>query len=122
MAVRSKVAQPEDKSSPLGLWAPDYQALMATQQRALSGWFQTLTAMSQEMARFAQERWQEDMTVLSTLAGCRNAEDAIACQRHFAVQATTQYSEEFAKMSALVAGMATDGLAALGSKAAGETG
>jgi hypothetical protein len=82
-----------------------YAGFMAAGQEGFSRWFDTMTTISEEMAHFAQNRWNEDMAAWSALAGCRTPEDAMECHRRFTEKAMTQYSDEFAKLSRLMMGL-----------------
>lgn len=113
MTHEAKPAQLRKVSSPANGGASGYGFLFEANQRAFARWFQGISALSQEITQFTQSRLQEDMAAWSTLARCKSPEDAFECQRHFAEKATSQYSEEITKLSRLMAGLATDGLASL---------
>jgi hypothetical protein len=69
-----------------------------------------VNALSQEIAQFTQSRLQEDMAAWSTLASCSSPEDAFACQRRLAENATAGYVTEVTKLSQMMMSLASEGL------------
>jgi phasin family protein len=86
-------------------------AMLEGNQHAMARWLQAVFALSQEITQFTQTRLQEDMAAWSTLAACRNPEEAMECQRRFAAKATEQYAEEIGKLSQMTMSMAGEGFA-----------
>jgi len=87
----------------------DWGAFLSGSQEAYARWLETMVEFSQEIARFAQDRWQEDMAAWASLAGCHNPQEAMACQRQFSAKAAAQYSEEIGKLLQMMTRMAGAG-------------
>lgn len=106
----ARLARPEAVAlAPIGS-AAGYGFLLESNQQAFARWFSGITTLSAEVTRFIQNRLQDDMAAWSALASCRTPEEAFECQRHFAEEATAQYSQEITKLSQLMLRLATDGL------------
>jgi phasin family protein len=106
----AKLARPESFApAPIGSVA-GYGFLLESNQQAFARWFSGITTLSAEVTRFIQNRLQDDMAAWSALASCRTPEEAFECQRHFAEEATAQYSQEITKLSQLMLRLATEGL------------
>ncbi|HZB92242.1 MAG TPA: phasin family protein [Stellaceae bacterium] len=78
---------------------------MAAGEQVVEHWLHGMSALSQEIARFTQQRLQEDADTWMKLASCRSVEEAIACQQRFAETAMKQYLDEAARVSHLLVGM-----------------
>jgi hypothetical protein len=91
-------------------WGVPFGAFLEGGQQAYARWLQTMCEFSQEIARFAQDRLQEDMTAWTTLATCHNPEQAMEWQRQFSTKAAAQYGEEIGKLSRMMTSMAVAGL------------
>jgi len=110
MTKHAEPAQPAVWTEPEKAGAPSYNFLLEANQRALTRWFHGVSALSQEIAEFTQNRLQEDMAAWSTLASCTNPEDAFECQRRFAEKATAGCAAEIAKLSQMMMNLANEGL------------
>jgi hypothetical protein len=51
------------------------------------------------------------MNAWMKLASCRDPNDVLECQRHYAEKATSDYFEETSKLSRIAMSIATEGLA-----------
>jgi hypothetical protein len=92
-----------ETSAPVESSAP----MMAAGGQVMGQWLNGMTELSQEIARFTQQRLQEDAEAWMRLATCRSVEEAFACQQHFAETAMKQYFDEATRLSQLFAGMAS---------------
>jgi Phasin protein len=93
--------------------------MMAAGGQVMGQWLSGMTELSQEIARFTQQRLQEDAEAWMQLASCRSVEEAFACQQRFAETAMKQYFDEATRVSQLLAGLASwPGLAPPFSRAA----
>jgi hypothetical protein len=81
--------------------------MMAAGGQVMGQWLSGMTELSQEIARFTQQRLQEDAEAWMRLASCRSVEEAFACQQHFAETAMKQYFDEATRLSQLFAGLAS---------------
>jgi hypothetical protein len=72
-----------------------------------------LMELSQEMLRFAQQRFQEDVEANVPLARCHSPSDGFEYRRRFGEKATAQYLEEANKLAALLSRMASLSLSSL---------
>jgi hypothetical protein len=81
--------------------------MMAPGSQVMGQWLSGMTELSQEIARFTQQRLQEDAETWMRLASCRSVEEAFACQQRFAETAMKQYFDEANRLSQLFAGMAS---------------
>ncbi len=91
-----------EPSAPVEAGAP----MMAAGSQVMGQWLSGMTELSQEIARFTQQRLQEDAEAWMQLASCRSVEEAFACQQRFAETAMKQYFDEATRLSQLFAGMA----------------
>ena len=91
--------------------AQPYELMVEVNQESLARWLRAMTSFTEEIAQFTQTRWHEDLTAFSALAGCKSPEDAFECHRRFTEKAMTQYSDEFAKLSRMMMGLANEGSA-----------
>lgn len=107
----AKLAGRREAPIPMHEWGATCGALLEGNQQAYARWVQAMFALSQEIGRFTQARLQEDMTAWSTLATCQSPVEAMECQRRFTAKAAEQYSEEIAKLSQIMMGIAGEGLA-----------
>jgi phasin family protein len=71
-------------------------------QQAFSRWFEGMLALSQEFARFTQDRLQEDLANWQSLVSARSPGEAMKCQGRFAAKATEQYAEEIHTLSQMM--------------------
>lgn len=115
MAKRFATEQPAPARPQSPLPAPNesasgYGFLFEANQHVFASWFRGVGTLSGELTRFIQDRLSDDMAAWSALAACKTPEEAFECQRRFAEKATTQYSEEIAKLSQLMLNLATEGL------------
>jgi phasin family protein len=102
---------PEEKKSPgpaqakasTNIWAT---TLLDSSQQAFARWLEGMFALSQELARFTQERLEEDVSTWQSLAAAKSPDEAMKCQGRFAAKATEQYGEEMSKLSQMILRMA----------------
>jgi hypothetical protein len=81
---------------------PDYTALINGTQTAMARWMESLVQLSQEIARFTQTRWQEDIANWQTLATCNTPQQLIDCQQKYSAKVTEEYAEEISKLSQMI--------------------
>jgi phasin family protein len=105
MANDAKAARRHDAPARSQDFGATCAAMFEGNQNALARWLHALFALSQEITQFTQARLQEDVAAWSTLAACRNPEEAMECQRRFAAKATEQYAEEIGKLSQMTMSM-----------------
>ena len=72
----------------------------------------SLFSLSQEMLRFMQDRFREDVETNVALAGCRSPSDSFECQRRFLEKATAQYREIADKLTGLMTRMTSEAFSA----------
>ncbi|HUJ97138.1 MAG TPA: phasin family protein [Stellaceae bacterium] len=94
-----------ESSAPMEPAAPMMAAAAGGQ--VMGQWLSGMTELSQEIARFTQQRLQEDAEAWMQLASCRSVEEAFACQQRFAETAMKQYFDEATRLSQLFAGLAS---------------
>lgn len=99
---RGRHEKPAASPSPFGFF-------FEVNQRAATQWFQTISDLSQEMARFAQVRFQEDVVAWTALFACHKPEEMMECQRRFTAKAAEQYGEEIDKLSRILTRAAASG-------------
>ena len=109
MTSHAKHTQPAKGTTPASGLTPGYSLILAANQRAFARWLNGMNGLSQEIAQFTQSRLQEDMAAWSTLASCKNPQDAFECQRRFAEKATAGYLAEVAKLSTMMINLANEG-------------
>jgi phasin family protein len=86
---------------------------MEGNQQVVARWMRSLIALSQEIAKFTQDRLQEDAAAWSALAACRTPDEAMECQRRFTAKATQQYYDEISKLSEMMTSAAAEGFSSL---------
>ena len=98
-------------------WDGQFASLLAVNERAFRSWARGISAFTEEMTRFTEERLREEGAAWQVLATCRSPIDALECQRRFAAKATEQYLAEAGKLSEIAMTLASESLAALQSGA-----
>lgn len=91
-------------------WDP--ASMADANQQALKSWARAMAALTEEMGQFMQSRFQEDMSIWSKLASCKDVSQAFECQRQFVQKATTDYIDEANKLTQLTMNIASDGFSA----------
>jgi hypothetical protein len=101
-------------------WTASCISFVEANRRALGNWMKVnetvargLMELSQEMLRFAQQRFQEDVEANVPLARCHSPSDGFEYRRRFGEKATAQYLEEANKLAALLSRMASLSLSSL---------
>ena len=86
-------------------------------ERVLENWMKMNEAVaggvfkfSEEMLRFAQARFHEDVEANAALARCRTPKDFFDCQHHFAEKATADYLAAANKMVGMMTEFAREGV------------
>jgi Phasin protein len=103
VADERHVARPQHETAgPMAGFSPNFDFWLAGGQDAVQGWMRGMFSVSQEIAKFAQARLQEDTNAWMKLAACRNYADVLAWQQHCIENATSQYAEEASTLSRLM--------------------
>lgn len=103
MPEEQKLPRPAQAKASPNDWAT---TLLDSSQQAFSRWLEGMFALSQEFARFTQERLEEDVAAWQSLAAAKSPDEAMKCQGRFAAKATEQYGEEINKLSQMILRMA----------------
>lgn len=99
------------KAPPTTGWDP--AALIDASQLAFKCWAHAVSALSEEMGQFVQSRLQEDLSIWTKLTTCKDPGQAFECQRMFVQKATTDYLDEFNKLSRLTMNIASEAFSTL---------
>lgn len=118
MPDQTHAKQSSKSATPAKGWDGQVSSLLAINERAFRAWTRGVSAFTEEMSRFTQERLKEDAETWQVLAACRNPMDALECQRRFAEKAAEQYMAEAGKLSEIAVSVANENLTALQTEAA----
>jgi hypothetical protein len=95
-------AKPRGRHEKPGASASPFTLFFEVNQQATTQWLQTISELSQEIAQFAQTRFQEDAAAWVSLLACHKPEEVMECQRRFTAKAAEQYGEEIDKLSRIM--------------------
>jgi hypothetical protein len=107
LSTESSMPAETSASAETSAFAESSAPTMAAGGQVMGQWLNGMTELSQEIARFTQQRLQEDAEAWMQLASCRSVEEAFACQQRFAETAMKQYFDEATRLSQLLAGLAS---------------
>jgi len=85
----------------------DSEQIFKSGRQAFAQWIASVSAMSEEVVHFTQERLQQHMEACTALATCKSPQEALDCQCRFASKAVDDYFAELGKLPRLMMDLGT---------------